>query len=193
MDLPASMTSVRHLVPSFEYLLDDLRRVSDQDLLARRAPPFATLTWVLLRHNYDTERGVEVLRVCEEQIRALVAAGSGHLESLEQLVAYMLLRDFGTADELAAELGRIGGPTAEEVAVTAGEQLLEQGREQGRQEGEATGVLKGERRILLRILSRLGTVTPEVNARVQAAVQADLERWAESALSANSIEDVFEN
>lgn len=55
------------------------------------------------------------------------------------------------------------------------------------------GVLKGERRILLRILSRLGTVTPEVNARVQAAGQADLERWAESALSAKSIEDVFED
>ncbi|MBL4845275.1 MAG: hypothetical protein JKY65_07105 [Planctomycetes bacterium] len=80
--------------------------------------------------------------------------------------------------------------------MSAGEQLLkqgrEQGREQGRREGEVKGVLKGERRLLLRILARLGTITPAIDARIQAAEEGDLEKWAELALSANTVEDVFE-
>jgi len=68
--------------------------------------------------------------------------------------------------------------------VTLTEQLVERSRQEGR--------LEGERRILLRILARLGIVSADVAARVEAAGQADLERWAEVALSAKSIEDVFE-
>lgn len=146
------------------------------------------MTWVLLRHNYDGERGIEVLRNCEEELRALADALPEQKERMLQLASYILLQDFGTPEELAAELRRIGGPEAEEVAVTAGEQLIERGREQGREQGR----LEGERRILLRILARLGTVTPEVDARVQAAPEEDLERWADLALSANSVQDVFE-
>jgi len=110
------------------------------------------------------------------------------LESLQQLAAYMLLQDFGTPAELAAALRRIGGPEAEEVAVTLSEQLVERSRQEGRREGR----LEAERRILLRILARLGAVSADVVARVEAAGQADLERWVEGALSAESIEDVFE-
>ena len=189
VDLPASLASAQHLVPSFEFLLDDLGNVSDEELRARQAPPFATVAWILLRHNYDDERGIEILRACEGPLRELAEALPEQFGSLMQLASYILLQDFGTSEELAAELGRIGGPKAEEVAVTAGEQLMERGR----REGEATGVLKGERRILLRILARIGTVTPEIDARVQAACEADLERWAELAVSANSVEDVFKD
>lgn len=192
VDLPAALASAAHLVPSFEFQIDDLRRVSVESLLAREAPPFAAVAWVLLRQNYDDERGVEVLRLCAEQVRALVDPSREHLESLQQLATYMLLQDFGTSEELEAELNRIGGPRAAEVAVSTGEQLLERGREQGREQGRKEGRLEGERHFLLRGLRRLGTVSAEVEARVQGATEAELDTWCERVFSAKTVEEVFE-
>ena len=185
IDLPAPLASTKHLVPSFRFVLDDLTQRSDEELRARHAPPFAAVTWTFFRHGNDTKRGVEVVRACGDLIGELANDLPEQLGSLMQLLSYSLLQDFGSPDELRAEMRRIGGPKAEEVAVTAGEQLLEQGREQGR--------LEGERRFLLRGLRRLGPVSAEVEARVQSGCEAELEKWAERVFTAKTVEDVFED
>ncbi|MBL4845494.1 MAG: Rpn family recombination-promoting nuclease/putative transposase [Planctomycetes bacterium] len=193
VDLPPPLAAAKHLVPSFRFVLDDLSQCSDEELRAREAPAFAAVTWIFFRHAYDANRGIEVWQDCADLIGELATDLPKQHESLLQLVRYSLLQSLGSAEELREELRRVGGQEAEELAVTAGEQLLEQGREQGRREGEVKGVLKGERRLLSRILARLGTITPTIDARIQAAEADDLEKWAELALSANTIEDVFED
>lgn len=80
---------------------------------------------------------------------------------------------------------------AEEVAVTYGDQLLEQGRQEGRQEGRLEGRLEGQRQFLLRILARLGPVTPEIASRVEVASEEELHAWADRALSAKNPADVL--
>ncbi|MBL4844614.1 MAG: hypothetical protein JKY65_03735, partial [Planctomycetes bacterium] len=154
---------------------------------ARQAPTFAAVTWIFFRHAYDPDRGVGVWRDCADLIGELANNLPEQYGPLLQLVGYSLLQNLGTSDELREELRRVGGPKAEEVAVTAGEQLMERGREQGLEQGR----LEGGQRLLLSILARLGGVTPEVEARVQGATEVDLENWAQRALSAGTIEDVF--
>ena len=183
VELPAPLAGAKHLVPSFRFVLDDLTQFSDAELRARQAPTFAAVTWIFFRHAYDPDRGVGVWRDCADLIGELANNLPEQYGPLLQLVGYSLLQNLGTSDELREELRRVGGPKAEEVAVTAGEQLMERGREQGR--------LEGGQRLLLSILARLGGVTPEVEARVQGATEVDLENWAQRALSANTIEDVF--
>jgi len=189
IDLPAPLASTKHLVPSFRFLLDDLTLRTDEELRARQAPPFAAVAWIFFRHAYDAQPGVEILEACADLIGQLANDLPEQLGSLKQLLRYSLLKDFGTPDELRAVMRTIGGPKAEEVAVTAGEQLMERGREQGRKEGR----LEGERRFLLRGLQRLGPVSPEIEARVQSASEAELEKWVERVFSAKTAAEVFQD
>ncbi|MBL4850205.1 MAG: Rpn family recombination-promoting nuclease/putative transposase, partial [Planctomycetes bacterium] len=184
VDLPAPLAGAKHLVPSFRFVLDDLTQHSDAELRARQAPTFAAVTWIFFRHAYDPDRGVGVWRDCADLIGELANNLPEQSGPLLQLVSYSLLQNLGTPDELREELRRVGGPEAEEVAVTAGEQLMEQGRAQGR--------LEGERRFLLRGLRRLGSVSPEIVTRVESATESELETWAERLFSAGSVAEVFE-
>ncbi|MBL4844114.1 MAG: hypothetical protein JKY65_01195, partial [Planctomycetes bacterium] len=155
---------------------------------ARQAPTFAAVTWIFFRHAYDPDRGVGVWRDCADLIGELANDLPEQYGPLLQLVRYSLLQNLGTSDELREELRRVGGPKAEEVAVTAGEQLMEQGRKQGREQGR----LEGERRFLLRGLRRLGLVSPAIVTRVESATESKLETWAERLFSAGSVAEVFE-
>ena len=101
---------------------------------------------------------------------------------LEKLVSYSLIRGLGSQDELRQELRRLGGPEAEEVAVTAGEKLLEQ------------GLLDGERKLLRRQLCKrleLAQLPADVEQRITSASEAQLETWGDRVLDASTLEDVF--
>tara|TARA_R110002096_G_scaffold433381_2_gene652024 strand:+ start:76051 stop:76305 length:255 start_codon:yes stop_codon:yes gene_type:complete len=78
------------------------------------------------------------------------------------------------------------GPKAEEVAVTAGQRLIQQGRQEGRQEGQAHLLLK-----LLRL--RFGEVSPEITARVEAADEETLGRLSERVITASALGGVFDD
>ncbi len=67
--------------------------------------------------------------------------------------------------------------------------VLESWKAELRAEGEA----RGEARMLVRVLRGRGfTVSPEVEARLLATDSVDaLERWADRALAASSLDEVF--
>ena len=120
--------------------------------------------------------------------------------SLEKLVRYSLVRGLGSVAELGQELRRLGGRKAEEIAVTAGEKLLEQGRKQGLEEGLEQGLeqglLEGERRFLrLQLCKRFGleSLPRSVEHELATATQAQLESWAGRVLDAKSLDEVFES
>jgi hypothetical protein len=74
------------------------------------------------------------------------------------------------------------GPEAEEIAVTAGQRLIQQGR----QEGQA--------HLLLKLLSlRFGELSPETTARVRAADEQALERFSERVITASTLTGVFDD
>ncbi len=89
------------------------------------------------------------------------------------------------------------GPEAKEAIVTAGQQLIEQGRQegrqQGRQEGRQEGRQQGIREVLLRQLrQRFGhEVDARVEQRIAAAAAEKLETWSERVLSAVTLAELL--
>ena len=188
VDLPPALAQAAEVVPAFRYVLDDLTATSDEAIRARQAPPVASLAWIFLRHAYDREAGIEVWQACVDLLGPLVAELQANRDFLERLVAYSLLVGLGNETQLREELRRLGGANAEEVAVTAGQKLVEQGFEQGIEQGE----LKGVRRILLQqIAKKLGPLPPHEQALVEGASLQQLEVWSERVLTAEGVEDVF--
>jgi predicted transposase YdaD len=62
--------------------------------------------------------------------------------------------------------------------------LTEEGREEGRAEGQAV--------LLIRLLTlKFGELTPDVRARVMSSPRAEVERWAERALTATSLDELL--
>ena len=194
VDVPPSLAGTElEFVPRFRYGFDDLTRRSDEELRARQAPPFAAVAWIFFRHAYDPDRGIKVWQANRDLLRALLQQAEW-ASSLEKLVSYSLVRGLGSPDELRLELRRLGGPEAEEVAVTAGERLLEQGRREGLEQGLEQGLLEGERRVLrLQLCKRfaLATLPADTERKLQAATQAELETWSERLLGATALGDVF--
>ena len=187
VELPAALTEAAELVPSFRFVLDDLTQLSHQQLRDRQAPTFAAVSWILLRRSHDPARGIDVWRDCADLIGELANQLPEQYGQLLQLVRYSLLRGFGDSTEIRAELRRLGGPEAEEVAVSTGEQLLEQGRQEGRQEGR----LEVVREYLLRNLRRKWPVSPAAEREIQGATEAELRDWDERAATARSLEEVL--
>lgn len=71
--------------------------------------------------------------------------------------------------------------------------LRAEGEASGEARGEARGVVRGEARMLLRVLRGRGfSVSSEVEARVLGTDSLEtLERWADRAITAPSIDEVF--
>ena len=67
-----------------------------------------------------------------------------------------------------------------------------EGRQQGRLEGQQEGRLEGQLKTLVRQLTRrFGTLDKATETRLQGATQGELERWTDSILTAQSLEEVF--
>ncbi len=91
-------------------------------------------------------------------------------------------------EKLEQLLEREIGPEAKEAIVTAGQQLIEQGRQEGRQESR-----QRLRALLLRMLRRRfgDAVDLQVEQRVATASAEQLETWTESVPSATTLSELF--
>jgi len=76
-----------------------------------------------------------------------VATAPNGLSALAQVLCYILeVNDHVEREALQALLERELGPEAKEAIVTAGQQLIEQGRREGRRDGECALLLRQLRR-----------------------------------------------
>jgi predicted transposase YdaD len=191
----------RALVPRFEYLLDDLTAEREEALRARPGPPLARLALLLLRYGRDEELAARL-----EGWKVLFAQVQAHPEGLEDLrgvVRYLLeVGDAEAHKAMARVLKSVAGEQREEeLMMTLGEKLIEQGRQQGLAEGQAAARAAGRvagqavarAEDVLRILAVRGIAVDE-KARTLILTCADLatlDRWFDQALSAARFADLW--
>jgi hypothetical protein len=190
---PGTRAIIERFAPSFEYLVDDLSRMSDDDLARRRLPPAATLSLWALRDG----RSPDVLRKhlpVWAPVFAALARLPGGLEAITRIIGY--IED--AAGDRSPDAEEVGTTLAEhdpfvgKAVMNTFERIREEGREEGRKEGREEARLQGEQRMLLKQLRlKFGELTDEQFARVQRADEADLDRYAQRIFTADSIEAVL--
>lgn len=94
---------------------------------------------------------------------------------------------------LAREIRRVAGPEAEEVAMTAAQRLIDEGRAAGRQEGRQEGRAEGQRLTLERLLRlKFGPLPEDAERHLAAADAAALTRYTERVLTADTLAAVLD-
>ncbi|MBL8842727.1 MAG: Rpn family recombination-promoting nuclease/putative transposase [Planctomycetes bacterium] len=190
--LPPPLASTREPeLLDFEFLLDDLARCSDADLLARGNDAIARLALLALRTGRDREgffpRLVAAIRALAANLRGPEAPSA--LAALASYVCHVgdaplaLVRD-----TIAAALP----PEVRSPFMTIAEQLKAEGRVEGRAEGRTEGALAAQRESLSVVLeSRFGPLDAAVRARIAAADGEQLLRWIRRCAVAPSVADAL--
>jgi predicted transposase/invertase (TIGR01784 family) len=196
--------------PSFCYELSDLGTIADAELsrfVLLRSGLMALKHALLRRSGVDLEAIVAtelsgndftltllryILTVYEEVDRPTLKRVMTRLqEEGNQDMVSIIAREWlekGEAQGLAQGLAK-GMRQGMERGIAQG---LERGLSEGLAKGEAKGLVQGEARILMRILERrFGGISKAVRERIEEADPATLENWADRAVDAATLDDVF--
>lgn len=164
--------------------MHDLVHIDEKQLHAQALTALARAALLLMRNarrRTAAELEEDLLRWLDTF--AEVYRAPHGLAALVTLMKYaMLVSDIGPQE--AAEFARRLGKGAEEAIVTAGEQLIAQGKLEGKLEGEAAVVLK-----LLTL--KFGPLSESTDSRVRTATLEELDAFAERILTATTLEDVL--
>jgi hypothetical protein len=183
LDVPAGLRpAVESYVVRFTYLLHDLSNISDDELRGGAMwTALAKLVAVCFKHARMRADFVEILGRWMDVAREVMRARHG-LEALAQVMRYILeVNEHVEPEELQALLEREIGPETKDAIMTAGQQLIEQGRQQG---------IQG---VLLRLLrQRFGdAVNAQVEQRIVTASLEQVDAWTGRVLSAASLGEVL--
>ncbi len=180
---PAAMQAMQAYLPRFEFLLDDLAGIDSLRLCERKLTPPALITLLLLKTAPGNPRIPAELRPWASQLRAVLDQPGGG-ETFTALLTYIELVSEAPASELR-DLAASLGPDAEEAYVTTAEML--------RTEGEARGEARGRAEALLQVLTvKFGPVTEGVTQTVRAASSDQIQVWTARAVTAESLDRVFD-
>jgi hypothetical protein len=179
----ALRASIPHLLPAMPFLVLDLAGRTDAEIDTWAQTSVVKLALRLLKHARRGE-GVQTLRDAGPLMADLPT------DVLQASMRYVYQVDPsatvpGVAEAVRGVLGRKG----EEVAVTIGEQLIEQGR----RDGLVQGKVEGKAELLIRIIQHRGlALTDDQRGRIETCRDAtQLDRWAEAALDATSAGEVL--
>ncbi|MEQ9073228.1 MAG: Rpn family recombination-promoting nuclease/putative transposase [Sandaracinaceae bacterium] len=181
-------------VPSFPYLVDELRLWTPDELLRRAMPAYATLALWALRTATDRSfaRNIRLLGHLADE---LVATASGR-EAFESILSYLSKTTRDDLVVLTTVVNELPQPSRE-VAMSAYDRLIEIGREQGLEQGLEQGIHRGIDRGMAGLVGRqielkLGELPEWARERLAAADRAELERLGERVLVATSFEALFD-
>jgi hypothetical protein len=199
---PSVGTAVAPYLVQFEYLLHDLSEISDDELRnGAMRTALAKLATICLKHARTSVDFIKILVRWMDVVRDVARAPNG-MKALAQVLCYILeVNDHVERHALEALLEREIGPEAKEAIVTAGQQLIEQGRQEGhregRQEGHREGVQEGLREgeclVLLQVLRRRfgAAVDAAIEQRITGASIEQLNVWIDRMLSAPTLSDLL--
>ncbi|MFL5357049.1 Rpn family recombination-promoting nuclease/putative transposase [Archangium sp.] len=175
-------------VPRFEFLLDDLTAERAEALMSRPGPPLVRLAFLVLRYGRSEELSHRL--PSWTALFAEVHAAPDGLDNLRVVVRYLLQVGDKAARGVTREVLRsvAGAQRTEELMMTVGEELIEQGRQKGRVEGR----LEGRAEDIVRILTVRGVPVDENSRKLIQACRdpALLDQWFERALTATRVSDV---
>jgi predicted transposase/invertase (TIGR01784 family) len=179
-----TLSSAQKYLPTFEFVLDDLTKLSEAQLFGRAMTAAASFSLFCLKRAFysgDFRKEIELATGAFRQ----VANAQNPIAALETILRYIMEVSEVPTDWLREFTSRKVGREAEEAYMTAAEQLRREGIQEGLQKGRAEVVLK-----LLTL--RFGALSKEHTQRVKEASVETLDRFAERVLNANNISDVFD-
>jgi hypothetical protein len=206
---PALDAIAQHL-PSFSFVLDDLRVVEDEELKARPMRVLGRIALLLLRHGRDARGLIRRLRSWVWMIRDLrEEPGGAEVEQL--LLRYIALANEGVKlHDLRRALDReVGSNVEENGMVTLEELMMEQSEE--RRAAMADALLKamceaivnatvqlddqarGRAQALLTVIKTRGLeITNEQRIRIDQCFDlATLDRWVARSVTAQTVADII--
>ncbi|MGH3278001.1 MAG: hypothetical protein ACRDNW_02560, partial [Trebonia sp.] len=165
-------------------LLDDLSRVTEDQLFDRKLTPSATATLLLLKNVRGNPQVTALLRRWEDLLRAVLGQPGGG-EAFTAMLAYIVLVSETPAGELRGLAASLG-PDAEEAYVTTAEML--------RAEGEARGEARGRADDILVVFEQRGI---DVDGKSRELIESctdlgTLNSWFRRSLKADKASDLFE-
>jgi hypothetical protein len=189
--VPAGLRpAVEPYLVRFEYVLYDLSEISDAELRGgAMRTALAKLVAMCLKYARTRADFLQILSRWMDVAREVIRAPHG-LEALAQVMRYILeVNENVEPEDLQALLERDLGPEAKDAIMTAGQQLIEQGRQQGIQQG----IQQGTQGVLLRLLrQRFGdAVNAQVEQRIATASFEQVEAWTGRVLSAATLPEVI--
>jgi len=199
LDVPTGLRpAVDPYLVRFEYVLYDLSEISDDELRAgAMRTALVKLVTMCFKHARRRVDFLQIFARWTDVAWEVIQAPHG-LEALAQVMRYILeVNEHVEPEELQRLLERDLGPEAKDAIMTAGQQLIEQGRqqgiEQGRQQGIEQGIQQGMQGVLLRLLrQRFGdAVNAQVEQRIATASLEQVEAWTGRVLSAVTLAEVI--
>jgi predicted transposase/invertase (TIGR01784 family) len=191
LNVPAGLRpSVEPYLVRFAYLLHDLSEISDGEL-REGAMRTALARLVAMCFKYARTRAdfLQILGRWMDVVREVIRAPHG-LEALAQVMRYILeVNEHVGPGALEDLLERDLGPEAKDAIMTAGQQLIEQGRQQGIEQGRQ----QGRQELLLRQLRQCFgvAVNAVVEQRIATASIEEIETWSIRVLSAATLSELF--
>jgi len=190
LDVPPGVRSaVEPYLVRFTYVLYDLSAIPDDELRDGAMTALVKLVTMCFKHARRGKDFVQILGRWMDVAREVARAPNG-LQALAPVMRYILeVNEHVAPEALQALLERDIGPEAKDIVVTAGQQLIEQGRQEGRQEGRQQGFQE----VLLRLLRlRFGAqVDTQVEQRILTASVEQIETWSMRMLSAATLAELF--
>jgi predicted transposase/invertase (TIGR01784 family) len=187
LDVPTGVRpAVEPYLVRFTYLLLDLSEISDDELReGAMRTALVKLVAMCFKHARTRADFVQILSRWMNVVREVAQAPNG-MAALAPVMRYILeVNEQVRPEVLQALLEREIGPEAKDTIVTAGQELIEQGRKQGIQQGIQQMLLRQVRR-------RFGVeVDPHVEQRIATASVEQIEIWSERVVTAATLAELL--
>jgi hypothetical protein len=177
-------------LPDFEYLVDDLTRLTPEAIAARPA----SAAYRLVLWSLQSRGRVEPLQKVAWREAFLQAWTGEGRRDLVQAVIEHVSRSAGPDDSVALKAAQEADSEMEKIVSTFVEEWMREGEARGRAQGQAEGRAEGQAEICSRLLAhKFGPLPEEVQLRIRGATPEQLLAWSERILDASSLEAVFDD
>jgi hypothetical protein len=190
---PGTQAILERFVPSFEIAVDDLSKITDEEIAARALDPATALALWALRDGRSPQAILEHVRFFAAYFASLEPVPGG-LEDSDRVIGYLGDAAGERSVDIEVLVATIiaHAPTAQKVVMNSVDRLREEGRQQGREEGRQQGRAEALRHVLIEQLrEKFEGVEDADVARVEHANEAALERYLKRIVTADSIDAVF--
>lgn len=193
---PSSVPGLEPFVPHFTLFIDDLSHLSNRDIRNRALADFPTVVIWALRDSRNLEELIRNFAHWAGTLRQALRAPNG-VEAVGQLLRYFYAVVPQSQRERFCAIMLEHIPEVDEVELTIGEALVQEGVSRGIAQGIERGIEQGREQGRQQTLARqlelkFGPLSWTYAVRLQTATSEQLDAYTEAILFATSIEDVFQ-